>query len=174
MLPVSPIITASTIEFQRAQKANDTPHLDCIAENYNDIINHPEAIPARILPLEVVEDLGENKWWEEYPLHSSSSELPGVVGSAGGSRSAAARVPKPRASEKVTRPTPRLKASTQAESSRKRSAELVEDLEEAEERAKSRGKGKGKGKEVERNVEERAPASTSWSKSRETSEKFGE
>ena len=95
-----------------------------------------------------------------------------MVGSAGGSRSAAARVPKPRASEKVTRPTPRLKASTQAESSRKRSAELVEDLEEAEERAKSRGKGKGK--EVARDVEERAPASTSWSKSRETSEKFSE
>ena len=171
MLPVSPIITASTIEFQRAQKANDTSHLDWIAENYNDIINHPEAIPGRILPLETVEDLGENKWWEEYSLHSSSSE---VLGSAGGSCSAAARVPKPRASEKVTCPTPRLKASAQAESSRKRSAELVEDLEEAEERAKSRGKGKGKGKEVVRNVEERAPASTSWSKSRETSEKFGE
>ena len=130
MLPVSPIITASTIEFQRAQKANDTPHLDWIAENYNTITDHPEAIPARILPLEVVEDLGENKWWEEYPLHSSSSELPGVVGSAEGSRLAAARVPKPRASEKVARPTPRLKVSAQAEGSRKRSAELVEDLED--------------------------------------------
>ena len=174
MLPVSPIITASTIEFQRAQKANDTPHLDWIAENYKTISNHREAILARILPLEAVEDLGENKWWEEYPLHSSSSELPGVLGSTGGSHMVTARVPKPRATEKVARPTPRLKVSAQAEGSRKRSAELVEDLEDEGERTKSRGKGKGKGKEVERNVEERAPASSSWSKSIETSEKFGE
>ena len=84
------------------------------------------------------------------------------------------RVPRPRATEKVTHLTSRLKASAQAEGLRKRSAKLVEDLEEEGERTKSRGKGKGKGKEVARNVEERAPASTSWSKSRETSEKFGE
>ena len=61
MLFVSPIITASIIEFQQAQKANDTPHLDWIAENYNNIINHSEAIPGRILSLEAVEDLGVNK-----------------------------------------------------------------------------------------------------------------
>ena len=85
-----------------------------------------------------------------------------------------AQVPKPRATEKVARPTPRLKVSAQAEGSRKRSAELVEDLEDEGERTKSRGKGKGKGKEVERNVKEKSPASSSWSKSRETSEKFGE